>query len=275
MTKQLIDKRIVVKVGTSTLTHENGELNFHSFEKLARIISDVANRGYEVILVSSGAIAVGRSKLRLAAAPDQLRLKQAAAAIGQCELMHLYDKFFGEYGKTVGQILLVSEDVERPEIRANLVNTFDSLLELGVVPIVNENDSVSYAEIEAGSCGNKLFGDNDTLSAVVAQLCRARLLVLFSDIDGLYDSDPHENSEARLYHEIHEISDDILAAAGESGSGRGKGGMVTKLQAARSNMARGIDTVIANGNRLEGLYDVLDGKPVGTLFTGKNKGEAR
>jgi glutamate 5-kinase len=270
MAKQLIDKRIVVKVGTTTLTHENGELNYMSFEKLARIISDVANRGYEVILVSSGAIAVGRSKLRLSAAPEELRLKQAAAAIGQCELMHLYDKFFAEYGRTVGQILLVSEDVERPEIRRNLVNTFDSLLELGVVPIVNENDSVSYAEIETGNCGDKLFGDNDTLSAVVAQLCGASLLVLFSDIDGLYDSDPRENGDASLYREVHEISEEIFASAGASGSGRGKGGMVTKLQAARRNLALGIDTVITNGQRLEDLYGILDGKPVGTLFTAKS-----
>lgn len=269
MNKELINNRIVVKVGTSTLTHDNGEVNYQSFDKLARVLSDVANMGYEVILVSSGAIALGRCKLHLDKTPDQLRLKQAAAAIGQCELMHLYDKFFAEYGKTVGQILLASEDVERPDIKNNLVNTFNSLLELGVVPIVNENDSVSYAEIEAGNCGNKLFGDNDTLSAVVANLCSARLLVLFSDIEGLFDSDPRANEGARLYHEIKDITEDICRAAGGVGSDRSKGGMVTKLAAAKMNMDRGIDTIITNGQRLENLYDVLAGKPVGTLFVGK------
>lgn len=269
MNKGLIDNRIVVKVGTATLTHDNGEVNLQSFDKLARILSDVTNMGYEVILVSSGAIALGRSKLHLNKPLDSLRLKQAAAAIGQCELMHLYDKFFAEYGKTVGQILLVSEDVERADIKKNLVNTFDSLLELGIVPIVNENDSVSYAEIETGNCGNKLFGDNDTLSAVVANLCRARLLILFSDIDGLFDCDPRENEGAHLYREIRDITEDICLSAGGVGSDRSKGGMVTKLAAARMNMDRGIDTVITNGQRLENLYDVLAGKPVGTLFVGK------
>lgn len=269
MKKGLIDNRIVIKVGTSTLTHSSGELNFHSFDKLARVIADVSNMGYEVILVSSGAIAAGRSKLHLDKTPDDLRLKQASAAIGQCELMHLYDKFFSEYGKTVGQILLTSDDVKRPNVKKNLINTFDSLLELGVVPIVNENDSVSYEEIEAANCDDKLFGDNDTLSAVVANLCRASRLILFSDIDGLYDCDPRENSKARLYHEIKEITDDISLCAGGVGSDRGKGGMITKLQAANMNMQRGIDTIITNGQRLEELYDILAGKPIGTLFVGK------
>ncbi|NLH00362.1 MAG: glutamate 5-kinase, partial [Clostridiales bacterium] len=169
--------KIVVKVGTSTLTHEGGKLNFRSFDALARVLSDIHNMGNEVILVSSGAIAVGAGKLQMIERPSELSLKQAAAAVGQCELMHLYDKFFGEYGKTVAQILLTGDDVDSPEKKQNLLNTFNSLLELGIIPIVNENDSVSYAEIERQNEEHKVFGDNDTLSAVVAVLCGAAMLV--------------------------------------------------------------------------------------------------
>ena len=268
MKKDLLEKRIVVKVGTTTLTHDNGELNLHVFERLARVLTDVTNNGYEVILVSSGAIAAGRSKLNMKSTPDDLRLKQASAAIGQSQLMHLYDKFFSEYGRTVGQILLTSNGVKKPEIKKNLINTFNALLELGVIPIVNENDSISYAEIESGNYTDKLFGDNDTLSAVVADLCRAKLLVLFSDIDGLYSCDPRKNENAEIYHVIEEITDDICLAAGE-GSSRGKGGMITKLEAAKMNMKQGIDTIITNGQKLEDLYQILEGKPIGTWFVGK------
>jgi len=263
---ELIQNRIVVKVGTSTLTHDSGTINFRSFDNLARVLSDIQNLGYEVILVSSGAIAVGQNKLRLDARPTELRMKQAAAAVGQCELMHLYDKFFVEYGKVVGQILLTGDDIEQPSRKQNLINTFDSLLEMGIIPIVNENDSVSSAEIESEQ---KIFGDNDMLSAIVAELCRANILVLLSDIDGLYESDPRENPNARLIREIRILDDDIRTLAGGAGSARGTGGMITKLAAAERVMNAGINMVISNGSRPEALYDIMEGNNVGTLFVGR------
>ncbi len=264
-----VKNKIVVKVGTSTLTHEGGKLNFRSFDALARVLSDIQNMGNEIILVSSGAIAVGAGKLQMKERPTVLSLKQAAAAVGQCELMHLYDKFFGEYGKMVAQILLTGEDVDSPEKKQNLINTFNSLLEMNIIPIVNENDSVSYAEIEADNEEHKVFGDNDTLSAVVAVLCGADKLVLLSDIDGLYDGNPNENPEARLIREVRVIDDEIRALAGGAGSGRGTGGMITKLQAAELATEHGIDMYIANGSTPEILYDIASGKPAGTLFVGK------
>ena len=260
---------IVVKVGTSTLTHEGGKLNFRSFDALSRVLSDINNMGNEVILVSSGAIAVGAGKLQMKERPTILSQKQAAAAVGQCELMHLYDKFFGEYGKIVAQILLTGEDVDSPEKKQNLINTFNSLLELGIIPIVNENDSVSYAEIEADNEEHKVFGDNDTLSAVVAVLCGADKLVLLSDIDGLYDDNPNINPEARLIREVRVIDDEIRSLAGGAGSSRGTGGMITKLQAAELATENGVDMYIANGATPEILYDIVLGKPAGTLFVGK------
>ena len=201
--------------------------------------------------------------------PTVLSLKQAAAAVGQCELMHLYDKFFGEYGKMVAQILLTGEDVDSPEKKQNLINTFNSLLEMNIIPIVNENDSVSYAEIEADNEEHKVFGDNDTLSAVVAVLCGADKLVLLSDIDGLYDGNPNENPEARLIREVRVIDSEIRSLAGGAGSNRGTGGMITKLQAAELATEHGIDMYIANGSTPEILYDIASGKPAGTLFVGK------
>ena len=262
-------RRIVVKVGTSTLTHEDGKLNFRSFDKLARVLSDIHNMGNEVVLVSSGAIAVGASKLQMKERPSELSLKQAAAAVGQCELMHLYDKFFGEYGKTVAQILLTGDDVDSPEKKQNLINTFNSLFELGIIPIVNENDSVSFAEIEAQNEEHKVFGDNDTLSAVVAVMCRADKLVLLSDIDGLYDGNPNEKPEPRLIREVRVINDEIRALAGGAGSSRGTGGMITKLQAAELATENGIDMHITNGKKPETLYDIVEGNPAGTLFVGR------
>lgn len=262
-------RRIVVKVGTSTLTHDNCELNFRSFDALARVLSDIHNMGNEVILVSSGAIAVGTGKLKLPERPESLELKQAAAAVGQCELMHLYDKFFGDYGKTVAQILLTGDDMEQPKVRQNLLNTFNSLLGLGIIPIVNENDSVSYAEIE--SAEHKIFGDNDTLSAAVAVLCEADILVLLSDIDGLYEGNPAEDPTARLIREVRVIDDEITSLASGAGSRRGTGGMITKLQAARMAMEKRIDMVIANGAKPERLYDIAEGRPAGTLFVGRRK----
>ena len=226
----------------------------------------VQNMGYEVILVSSGAIAVGRNKLNMHTKPDSMRMKQAAAAVGQCSLMYLYDKFFGDYDKTVAQILLNAEDIEQEEKKENLTNTFNALLEMGVIPIVNENDSVSYTEIESE---DRLFGDNDMLSSVVAVLCRAKRLVILSDIDGFYDSDPRLHPNAQLIEQIDTIDESVYSLAGGAGSRRGTGGMRTKLQAAQLATSNGIDTIVTNGKRPEALYDIVKGGKAGTLFTGK------
>jgi len=257
-------RRIVIKVGTSTLLRGGGGVNLRRMDALARVLSDLKNMGYEVILVSSGAIGVGCGKLGMKERPGELRFKQAVAAAGQCELMHLYDKFFGEYGQTVAQILLTDEDVEDAARAAHLTGTFDALLELGCVPIVNENDSVSSSEIETGQ--RKVLGDNDTLSAIVAGLCGADLLVLLSDIDGLYDADPRKKPNARLIHRVEAITPEIEALAGGGGTKWGTGGMATKLTAARRAMAYGIDMVIANSEDLNALYDIVEGKDVGTRF---------
>ena len=261
-------RRITVKVGTSTLTHPNGTLNLRNMELLVRILSDLKHAGNDIILVSSGAIAVGVHKLRLSERPQELRLKQAAAAVGQCELMHLYDKFFSEYSVPVGQILLTRDDVERPTVRENLLNTFQAILELGAIPIVNENDSVSHEEIESK---DNIFGDNDTLSAIVAELCGADTLILLSDIDGLYEADPREDPNARIIREIRVLDDDIRTLTKGAGSKRGTGGMVTKLMAAEICMEGGIDMIIANGARPEQLYALIDGEAFGTLFVGRRK----
>ena len=205
-------QRIVVKVGTSTLTHNSGALDLWSMEHLVRTLADLQGMGHEVILVSSGAIAVGTAKLGLSERPKELRMKQAAAAVGQCRMMHIYDKFFSEYNRSMAQILLTGDDVEDPERAEHLSNTFSALLEMGVIPVVNENDSVSSAEIETGR--HKVLGDNDTLSAIVAELCRADLLVLLSDIDGLYDADPKTHPEAKLLHQVTELTPEILEMAG-------------------------------------------------------------
>lgn len=258
--------RVVVKVGTSTLTRSTGGLNLYSMEHLCRTLSDLKGMGHEVILVSSGAIGIGTVKLGLKERPSELRMKQAVAAIGQCEMMHLYDKFFGEYGQNVAQILLTGDDVEDEHRAAHLSNTFSALLELGCIPIVNENDSVSSAEIETETGHAKVLGDNDTLSAIVAGLCQADLLVLISDIDGLYDSDPRKNADARLIHRVDAITSEILALAGGTGSKWGTGGMFTKLTAARRAMAHGIDMVITNGARMEDLYGIVAGEDIGTRF---------
>lgn len=260
--------RIVVKVGTSTLTNENGKSNLRAFEKLALTLSDVQNMGYDVILVSSGAIAVGTNKMRLTKRPETLREKQAAAAVGQSSIMFFYDKFFADYNKTVAQILLNAEDIKQEEKKENLTNTFDTLLSMGIIPIVNENDSVSYTEIESTE---RLFGDNDMLSAVVSVLCGASKLVIFSDIDGFYDKDPRLYVDAKLIERVDAITEETYALAGGAGSRRGTGGMKTKLQAASLATAQGIDTVITNGKNIDALYDVVEGRLVGTLFTGTGK----
>lgn len=260
-------RRIVVKVGTSTLTHSSGALDLRSMERLVRVLCDLSGKGHEVVLVSSGAIAVGTARLGLAQRPTELKMKQAAAAVGQCRMMHLYDKFFSEYNRTMAQILLTGGDVEDPSRKEHLRRTFSALLELGVIPVVNENDSVSSAEIETGH--NKVLGDNDTLSAVVAVLCAADLLVLLSDIDGLYSADPREDPNARLLERVAELTPEVLEMAGGAGSWRGTGGMATKLSAAQIATEAGCDMVIANGARPEGLYEIVAGENVGTRFIAK------
>lgn len=262
----LYQNRIVVKVGTSTLTNEVGKSDLRSFDRLACVLADIQNMGYEVILVSSGAIAVGTNKLNMKERPASMRMKQAAAAVGQCSIMYLYDKFFGDYDKTIAQILLNAEDMEQEEKKENLINTFNTLLEMGIIPVVNENDSVSYTEIESE---DRLFGDNDMLSAIVAILCKARRLVILSDINGFYDTDPRLHQNAKLINCIEKIDDSVHALAGGAGSRRGTGGMKTKLQAAQLATKQGIDTTITNGKKPDALYEIVSGNQVGTLFVGK------
>lgn len=256
-------QRIVIKVGTSTLTGENGALNFRTIDKLAQVLSALHNEGNQVVLVSSGAIAVGVNKMKLPMKPADVCMKQAAAAVGQCELMHIYDKCFGEYGNIVGQILLSAEDIAVKEKRRNLKNTFEALLENGMIPVVNENDSVSHAEIESEK---KVFGDNDMLSAIVAKLCEANRLIILSDIDGLFDGNPKESTDVKLIHEVKEISEDIRNLAAGSGSNRGTGGMITKLEAAEYVTMYGMDMHIANGNDPENIYRIMEGEFIGTHF---------
>jgi glutamate 5-kinase len=251
-------QRIVIKVGSSTLTHDSGAINLSRLDKLAQIISDLLNQKKEVVLVSSGAIAVGVSKLKLSERPKSTQEKQAAAAVGQGELMHLYSKFFSEYSHMVAQILLTKDVVEEDKKRLNVINTFESLLSKGILPIVNENDTVATDEIE--------FGDNDSLSALVATLIHADLLILLSDIEGLYEADPKKNPEAKLISVVETIDDAILAKAGGAGSNRGTGGMATKLKAAQIATSAHIDMVIALGSHPEIVTDILQGEDIGTLF---------
>ena len=257
------NKRIVVKVGTSTLSHPSGLLNIRRVEELCKVLSDLKNAGNEIILVSSGAIGMGVGKLSLPKRPEDMPTKQAAAAVGQCELMYTYDKAFGEYNHTVAQILLTAEEVDQPDRFRNFHNTMVRLLELHALPIINENDTISTEEIS--------IGDNDTLSAMVAASIRADLLILLSDIDGLYDSDPHKNPDARLIPVVERLDDHIRALAGGSGSSLGTGGMVTKLQAAQIATEAGCEMVIANGHHPAALYDIAAGQPVGTRFLAGRK----
>ena len=253
--------RIVVKVGTSTLTYDTGKMNLKRIDTLARVLSDLHNQGKEVILVSSGAVGIAVGKLGLSEKPKETHKKQAIAAVGQCELMYLYDKMFSEYNNTVAQILLTKDDIVIPRRKRNIQNTFCTLMEMGIIPIVNENDTISTDEIE--------IGDNDILSAVVADLVDADLLVLFSDIDGLYTCDPHTNADAELIPMVFDVSS-VRGIAGGAGTNRGTGGMVTKLNAAKLCMSKGTDMVITNGNDIFNLYNILEGEPVGTLFVSKN-----
>ncbi|WP_024614101.1 glutamate 5-kinase [Clostridium sp. Ade.TY] len=260
-------KRIVIKVGTSTLTYENGNINLTRIEKLARVISDLMNSGKEVVLVTSGAIGVGSSKLKLKEKPQSIREKQAVAAIGQCELMHIYSKFFGEYSHTVGQVLLTRDVVEDDHIRNNVCNTFNTLLEMGIVPIVNENDTVAIDEIE----NIVKFGDNDNLSAIVSGLVNADLLIILSDIDGFYDKDPRSNDDAKLLNRVYEITEELEAAAGGAGTSFGTGGMITKLSAAKTANSEGVNMVLANGEEPSILLDIMNGEEIGTLFLKSGK----
>ena len=256
------NKRIVVKVGTSTLTYDTGRINFRQINNLARVLSDLKNRGYEIILVSSGAIGVAVGKLGLKEKPTDTKVKQSLAAVGQCELMAIYDRMFSDYLTNVAQILLTRSDVEIPKRKKHMQDTINTLLEMDIIPIVNENDTVSVEEIE--------FGDNDRLSAVVAQLIDADILVLFSDINGLYDSDPHKNPNAKLISRVENITE-IESVAGGAGTSLGTGGMVTKIQAARIANDSKISMLIVNGKNIDTLYDIIEGKKVGTLFKDYNK----
>ena len=260
-------KRIVVKVGTSTLTYSNGNINLSRIEKLTRVLSDLMNSGKEVVLVTSGAVGVGVNKLKLKERPKTIKEKQAAAAVGQSELMHIYGKFFGEYSHIVGQVLLTRDVVEDEHIRENVVNTFETLIENKVIPIVNENDTVAIDEIE----NIVRFGDNDNLSAIVSSLINADLLIILSDIDGFYDSDPRSNSCAKLLSEIREVTPELEECAGGAGSNLGTGGMITKLTAAKTATATGVDMVLANGGEPNIILDVLAGEEIGTLFVSEIK----
>ena len=253
--------RIVIKIGTSTITHPTGRLNIRQMEALCKVLSDLKNAGNEVILVSSGAIGMGVGKLRLGKKPVDVPTKQASAAVGQCELMYTYDKLFSEYRHTVAQILLTADDIADPARHENFQNTIQRLLELDAIPIINENDTVSVAEFG--------IGDNDTLSAIVAVTIQADLLILLSDIDGLFDGDPRKNPDAKLIDTVEKIDEHIISLGGGSGSNLGTGGMATKLRAAQMATAAGCEMVIANGQSPEVLYDVAAGKRVGTRFLAK------
>ncbi|MDR0944202.1 MAG: glutamate 5-kinase [Ruminococcus sp.] len=255
-------KRIVVKLGTSTLTHGTGRLNIRRVEKLVKIIADLENSGLQIILVSSGAIGLGMSKIGLGSRPTDTPSKQACAAVGQCELMYMYDKLFGEYGYNIGQILLTKYVLDTPR-KNNVLNTVNRLLEYNVIPIVNENDTVAIDELELE------FGENDTLAAYVAVMSEADMLIIMSDIDGLYDDNPNENPNARLIPIIEDISDEIVSGAKGAGSNLGSGGMATKIKAAKIVTEAGIDMAIINGKDPKNLYDIFDGKSKGSIFSAK------
>lgn len=262
-------KRIVIKVGTSTLTHPSGHINIRLMEKLVKVLADIKNTDRELVLVSSGAIGVGMGKLGLRERPKTIPGKQAAAAVGQCELMYAYDRLFGQYNHTVAQLLLTGEDVRFPHRRQNFVNAMERLLELNALPIVNENDALATDEVGESTT----IGENDTLAAIVAECVGADLLILLSDIDGLYTADPRKDEHAALIPEVGEITPEMWARAGDPGSALGTGGMHTKLKAAEIAMACGCDMIIANGRRPELLYDIAAGRPVGTRFVGR-RGQA-
>jgi glutamate 5-kinase len=256
-------KRIVIKLGTSTLAHSTGKLNIRRMTNLVRVISDLHNSGKEIILVSSGAVGLGSGKLGLPSKPKETKMKQAVAAVGQCELMHIYDDMFEKYSVTVGQILLTKTIINNPNHCENFKNTVETLVSMGVIPIVNENDSISIDELELE------IGENDSLSALVASLSSADLLLILSDIDGLYTCDPRINPDAKPITYVEEITPEIENAAGGAGSKLGTGGMSTKINAAKIATEAGIDMVIMNGKNPELLYDLFENKEIGTLFKAK------
>ncbi len=258
------NKRTVVKVGTSTLTYENGKINYRRVESLCKVLSDLQNRGEQIMLVSSGAIGVGMGKTGLVSRPKETKKKQALAAIGQCELMFMYDKLFGEYNHSVAQILLTRYTVETYQKKQNVINTIDELLKMNIIPIINENDTVAIDELE----GNN-FGDNDMLSAIVSGLVSADRLVILTDIDGLYSSNPRTNPDARKIDVVEEITDEIFSMAAGTGSNRGTGGMITKLLAADYATKLGVEVHVINGSKPENLYDIFDGNGLGTRFIAK------
>lgn len=253
--------RIVIKIGTSTLAYSTGHMNIRRVEEICKVMSDIKNAGNEVILVSSGAIGMGVGKLGLSSRPEDIPTKQAAAAVGQCELMYTYDKIFGEYNHTVGQLLITGADIENDIRHENFSNTLNRLLNLGTLPIINENDTIATDEI--------VIGDNDTLAAIVAKSVKADLLILLSDIEGLYTADPHKDPNAKLIPVVYNVDNEIYALAGGKGSKLGTGGMKTKLDAARLCYDCGCDMVITNGNTPSNLYDIVEGKPIGTRFKAK------
>ncbi len=250
-------KKIVIKVGSSTLTHETGRMNLARAEKLSMVISDLSNSGLTPILVSSGSVALGVGRLQLSPTKDDIRLKQAAAAVGQCELMSMYDRFFSAYGKQIAQILLTKDVLDNDSRRDNTVNTFECLFDMGIIPIVNENDTVSFEGIK--------FTDNDMMASYVATILKADAMIILSDIDGLYDRNPTD-PEAKIIHRIEAISEEVEALVAPTGSKRGTGGMATKLTAARLVTENGIPMIIANGRNPEVLYDILKGNEVGSFF---------
>lgn len=254
-------KRIVVKIGTSSLTHENGKVDLEKMEKLARVLTDINNSSKEIILVSSGAMGAGMQRIGRSKRPEELPLKQATAAIGQAILMKIYQKFFDEYNQVIAQILLTKDVMEDPIKNSNAKNTFETLMQIGVIPIVNENDTISTAQIEGYR-----FGDNDTLSATVAQLVEADLLILLTDIEGLYTSNPKDNKEAKLIKEVTVIDEKLKSLAGGAGSNLGTGGMITKIVAADIAKASNIDTIIASGEKIEILREIIRGEEIGTWF---------
>ena len=258
-------RRIVIKIGSSSLTHEKtGSINFSKMEKLVRVLCDIRNRGIDVCLVSSGAIAVGKDAISLKERPTDISVKQACAAVGQAKLMMTYQKLFGEYNQIAGQVLMTKNTMVNEVARNNAKNTFEELFRMEVIPVVNENDTVSTYEMQ--------FGDNDTLSALVASLVDADLLILLSDIDGLYTDDPHKNPEAKMISDVLEIDEGILAMAkGSTGSNVGTGGMATKLTAAKIATYSGADMIITNGENVSIVEDILEGKSVGTCFHAAKK----
>ena len=255
-------RRIVVKVGTSTLAHaDTGKLNLYRIEHLIREMADLHNAGKEIIFVSSGAIAAGMNKLGIKVKPQTIPENQALAAIGQGILMHIYEKFFAEYGLTIGQVLLTKENAIDEDARANSRNSLCTILDMGAIPVINENDAVGVDEIR--------IGDNDNLSAIVAAMIGAEVLIILSDIDGLYDGNPKQDKSARLIDEVSEINSDIERIAGGVGTKLGTGGMFTKIQAAKLATANGVTMLIINGSNVGNLRRVLSGEVIGTIFPSK------